>query len=123
MPGEHPQARCSHRGLGGLGIKINQRKPATDCPQAVTGIRRSGQLPEAEGAVALHRTTVEHDRRLAHHVLPVRQDLADRCVRRPVDDHADSSGVIVLDQEHDRTEELGVRECRRGYQQTVRGRR
>ena len=70
----------------------------------------------------LYSTAHEHDAGVRRQPVPIRQRLADGGLARPVEDHAQGAVLAVLEDEHDRAEEVRVVQRGRGDEQTSSGR-
>ena len=77
---------------------------------------------DADGGVGRHRATDEHDPGVRRQPVPIRQRLADSGLARPVEDHTQGAVLAVLEDEHDRAEEVRVVQRGRGDEQTSAGR-
>ena len=80
----------------------------------------TADLTKAEGAIDQDRAAPEDHRRFGDHVLPKRKNLADRGATGPVDDHADRSCTVVLEQVDDGPLERVLGEQGRGDEQPSR---
>jgi hypothetical protein len=123
VPGEDPQAGQRRRDDLGRRVQVDDPhvgvQPAEADRLDVRVDAVGGRGGHRQRGVGADRAALEEHVRLAGHVGPVGQHLADRHRGRPVEDDAERAVLVEVQHEHDGALEVGVEQGRRGDQQVT----